>query len=140
MNPIFKNITAIIVGLIGGSVVNMLLIMVGPNVIPHPEGSDPTTMESLAESMHLFQPRHFIFPFLAHALGSLSGAIIAVLIAANRKMMLALVVGFFFLAGGIMNVFLLPSPVWFNVVDLVLAYIPMAWLGAKLTMRKRENA
>jgi hypothetical protein len=37
-----------------------------------------------------------------------------------------------FLIGGIVNVFLLPSPTWFSIVDLVGAYIPMAFIGGKI--------
>ena len=133
MNPIVKNILAVIAGLIVGSVVNMGIISISGSIIPPPEGVDLTDMESLKSSMHLFQTKHFIFPFLAHALGTLVGAFIASLIAANRKMTFAMVIGILFLAGGIANVIMLPSPLWFAIVDLALAYIPMAWLGRKLT-------
>jgi hypothetical protein len=34
--------------------------------------------------------------------------------------------------GGITNAFLLPAPIWFIALDIVLAYLPMAWLGGKL--------
>jgi hypothetical protein len=91
-----------------------------------------TTMEGLAATMHLLEPKHFIFPFLAHALGTLVGGAIAAAIAANRKLTYAIVIGVFFLAGGVLNAFWLPSPGWFNALDLVLAYIPMAWLGFKV--------
>ncbi|MEZ4803484.1 MAG: hypothetical protein R2797_11990 [Gelidibacter sp.] len=132
MNPILKNILAIVAGIILGSIVNMGIIMISGSIIPPPEGADVTTMEGLKESIHLFEPKHFVFPFLAHALGTLVGAWIAAKIAANRKMVLAMVVGLFFLVGGIMNVRMLPSPTWFTVLDLVGAYLPMAWIGGKL--------
>ena len=138
MNPIFKNILAVIAGLVFGSVVNMGIIMISGTIIPPPEGADVTTMEGLRESMHLFQPRHFIFPFLAHALGTLAGAILAALIAANYKMKIALVIGVFFLIGGIINIFLLPSPTWFAIVDIVGAYLIMAWIGGKLVTGKNK--
>jgi hypothetical protein len=51
-------------------------------------------------------------------------------------MTFALVIGAFFLIGGAMMVFMLPSPLWFSVVDLALAYFPMAWLGGKIGIRK----
>ena len=138
MNPIFKNILAVIAGMVFGSVVNMGIIMISGTIIPPPEGADVTTMEGLRESIHLFQPRHFIFPFLAHALGTLAGAILAALIAANHKMKIALAIGVFFLIGGIINIFLLPSPTWFAIVDIVGAYITMAWIGGKLVARKNK--
>ena len=131
MNPILKNILAVVAGLVLGSVVNMGLIMLSSSVIPPPDGVDVTNMESLKSSMHLFEPKHFIFPFLAHALGTLSGAFTAALIAAANKMRFALGIGAFFLLGGIVNVFMLPSPAWFTVLDLVGAYIPMGWLGGR---------
>ena len=131
MNPILKNILAVVAGVILGSVVNMGLIMLSSSVIPPPDGVDVTNMESLKSSMHLFEPKHFIFPFLAHALGTLAGAFTAARIAAGHKMKFALGIGAFFLIGGIANVFMLPSPAWFTVLDLVGAYIPMGWLGGR---------
>ena len=50
----------------------------------------------------------------------------------NYKMKFALSIGIFFLIGGTMNTFMLPSPIWFTVLDLAGAYIPMAWIGWKL--------
>jgi len=137
MNPIVKNILAVIAGLIIGSVVNMGLIMISGSVIPPPEGGDVTTMEGLKETMHLFEPKHFIFPFLAHALGTLVGAFVASTIAANNKMKFAIAIGCFFLIGGIINVVMLPSPTWFAILDIVGAYIPMAMIGGKLAIRKK---
>lgn len=136
MNPILKNILAFIAGVIAGSLVNMGIIMVSGSIIPPPEGADNTTMEGLKASMHLFQPRHFLFPFLAHALGTFAGAFVTASIAASHKMKLALGIGALFLAGGIANVVMLPSPLWFTIVDLVGAYIPMAWLAGRLAGRK----
>ncbi len=137
MASIIKNILAVIIGLVIGSVVNMGIIMVSGSIIPPPDGADVTTMEGLKASMHLFEPKHFILPFLAHALGTLVGAVVAALIAANRKMMFAMVIGLFFLAGGIANVFMLPSPIWFTIVDLCGAYIPMAYIGGKLAVKNK---
>jgi hypothetical protein len=137
MNATFKNILALVVGLVIGSVVNMSLIMISGSIIPPPNGSDVTTVEGLKASMHLFEPKHFIFPFLAHALGTFVGALVAALIAASYKMRFAIAVGVFFLAGGIANVIMLPSPTWFTILDLLGAYIPMAYLAGKLVVRKK---
>ncbi|MCB0707103.1 MAG: hypothetical protein KDC34_17425 [Saprospiraceae bacterium] len=138
MHPIARNILAITAGVVLGSLVNMGLIMLSSSVIPLPEGVDQTSMESLKASMHLFEPKHFIFPFLAHALGTLAGAYLAARIAAVQKMRFALGVGVFFLIGGIFNVFALPAPMWFVVLDLVVAYIPMAWIGGNLATKSNK--
>ncbi|MFL0353804.1 hypothetical protein [Xanthomarina sp. GH4-25] len=138
MNSTVKNILAVVAGIIIGGIVNMGLINISGSIIPPPEGVDNTTMEGLKESMHLFQPKHFIFPFLAHALGTLVGAFIAAKIAATRKMTFALVIGAFFLIGGITSVMMLPSPTWFSILDIVGAYIPMAYIGGKLAIKKNN--
>ncbi|QBA64967.1 hypothetical protein [Muriicola soli] len=140
MNPIFRNILAVIAGLVLGSAVNMLFISLNGRVITLPEGADVSTMEGLKESMSLFEPKHFIFPFLAHAIGTLIGAYFAAKIAATRKMMFAMIVGIGFLIGGIINVINLPAPAWFSTLDLIAAYIPMGWLGGRLgTKHSKKN-
>lgn len=132
MNPIVKNILAVIAGLVVGSIVNMGIVMLSGSVIPPPEGGDITTMEGLKATMHLFEPKHFIFPFLAHAVGTLIGAFVAAKLAATRNMTMALIIGVFFFVGGSINVSMLGGPLWFTVLDLAMAYIPMAYLGGKL--------
>jgi hypothetical protein len=93
-------------------------------------------MEGLKATMHLFEPKHFLIPFLVHAPGTFFGALLAALIAASQKLGLALVIGVIFLAEGIWMVMSLPSPLGFSDSVVVVAYIPMAYLGTKLGMRK----
>jgi hypothetical protein len=50
-------------------------------------------------------------------------------------MLVAGVVAGMSLLGGIMNAFQIPAPTWFLVVDLLLAYIPMGWLAARLVKK-----
>ena len=127
-----RNILAVIAGLVVGSVVNMALIAIGPMVIPPPAGADMTTMEGIQAAMPLFETQHFVFPFLAHALGTLAGALVACLIATRHKVIISFVIGVVFLLGGIAAAYMLPAPFWYEALDLIAAYIPMAWLGGKL--------
>ncbi len=132
---IIRNILAVVVGFIAGSVVNMSLVMIGPRIIPAPAGVDVSNAESIAASAHLFEPKHFVFPFLAHALGAFAGALVAFLIAASRRTVFAFVIGVLFLAGGIAASFMIPAPAWFIALDLVAAYLPMAWLATQVGRR-----
>jgi len=135
MKPIALNIIAILGGLILGSAVNMGLISIGSVLVPPPAGVDVSSMEGLANAMHLYEPKHFLFPFLAHSLGTLVGAVFAAKIAATHKLIMAFVIGIAFFAGGATMVFSLPSPLWFNALDLIFAYIPMAYLGHQLVKK-----
>lgn len=139
MNPVLKNILAIIVGAAVGSIVNMMLITISGSVIPPPAGADVTTYEGLKATIHLFKPKHFIFPFLAHALGTFAGAFVTAKLAANNKTRFSMVIGILFLFGGIANVMMLPAPMWFNVLDVAAAYIPMALLGGKLAVGRQAQ-
>ncbi len=93
MNPIVRNILAVIVGFFIGSVVNMGLVNIGTSVVALPEGADVSTMDGLRESMKLFAPVNFVFPFLAHALGTLAGAFVAAKFAVSHHMKFALGIG-----------------------------------------------
>ncbi len=135
MKTIAKNILAVILGLVIGSIVNMGIVMISGSIISPPNGADVTTMEGLKESIHLFQPKHFIFPFLAHAIGTFIGALITATVASTYKIKLALLIGMFFLIGGIINTFMIPAPTWFITFDLLLAYIPMAWIAQKQVLK-----
>jgi hypothetical protein len=117
----------------------MGLINVGPLVVSLPEGADVSTMENLRDSMKLFAPVNFLFPFLAHALGTLSGAFVAAKVAASHQVKFAIGIGVFFLIGGAMMVSMLDGPMWFNASDLLLAYIPMGYLGGILARGKRPH-
>lgn len=137
MKSVVRNILAVVIGLLVGSSVNMGIIMISGSIIPPPEGVDNTTMEGLKAGMHLFQPKHFLFPFLAHAIGTFAGALLTAIVAIKRKMFCALIVGAFFMIGGIINILMLPSPTWFTIIDLVFAYYPMAYFAAKLVPLKQ---
>ncbi len=138
MHTAIRNTLALVVGIVAGSVVNMGLINVSGHIIAPPVGADLTTMEGLEASMHLFGTQHFLFPFLAHALGTLVGALVAGLLAASQRLLLGLMIGALFMAGGIMMVIQLPSPMWFSALDIGVAYLPMGWLGAAWATRIRS--
>ena len=97
MKRILQNTLAVFVGLIIGSAVNMGLVWIGGLLIPNPPGIDTADMTNLQENIKLLPPQNFVFPFLAHALGTLSGAALAARIAASHPMTFAILIAFFFL-------------------------------------------
>src|SRR5687768_10495085 len=140
MPNVLRNVLAVVAGIAIGGVVNMALITLSPSLIPPPPGVDVNSAESLGKAMHLFEPRHFVMPFLAHALGTLAGALVAYLIAATYRARMAYVIGAVFLCGGVAASFMIPAPAWFIALDLLVAYIPMAWLAVQMGRQiKREN-
>ena len=139
MKPTYRNIRAVVAGCVIGSVVNLGLVNLGQLVVPLPEGADVSTMDSLRASMTLFSPANFLFPFLGHALGTLTGAFATAKLAASHQVKLALGLGAYFLIGGIVMVVFCGGPVWFIAGDLLLAYLPMGFLGGILAVGKGER-
>ena len=136
LNPRFKNALAVGTGILVGSFVNMAIISISDSVIPPPTNIDVSTTEGLKAAMHLFQPKHFLFPFMAHAFGTFVGSMIATKIALTHQKVPAMLVGIFFLFGGITTILMLPSPLWFAITDIIGAYLPMAYLGWKIIQNK----
>lgn len=132
-----KNIIALVIGITVGMAVNMGLIMASGHIIPAPDGVDVMDAASIKAHLHLFEPKHFIMPFLAHALGTLVGAVVVMMLAVSNHKKLAFYVGLFFLAGGVAASAMIPAPWWFIAVDLLMAYLPMAWLATQMIHPKQ---
>lgn len=137
MKSTLRNILAVIVGFIIGNIVNYHLFHYGLTVFPI--GVDINDMEALAKVFPTLSLEHYIFPFLAHALGTFVGAFLVALIAVSHKMKLAMGVGIAFLIIGIIAAIIIPSPLWYKVLDVSLGYIPMAWIGGKLIVKTSKK-
>lgn len=135
MHALARNILAVVLGLLTGGLVNMALVSTGPKVFPPPAGVDMSTPAGLAAAMPQLQPEHFVFPFLAHALGTFVGALVAYVAAGSHRPLFAWVIGILTLAGGIAASFMIPAPAWFITLDLLGAYLPMTWLAILLGRR-----
>ena len=126
MSSIIKNVLALIGGGLVGMTANMGLIITGNQLIPFSDNINPMNAMN-------WEIKYFIFPFFAHTIGTLTGAFIASKFSVSYHMLFAMCIGIFFLIGGISMVFIMPAPIWFIVIDLVFAYLPMGWLGWKIS-------
>lgn len=126
---IIKHIGLVILAILLGSIANMLTLKIGGYIIPPPQGLDTSTPEGLAAAIPLFTPYHYIFPFLAHALGTFVGAYIAYRWTSSNAWFHANLIGVVFFLGGWKMIDMLPSPMWYNCLDLIAAYFPMVYLA-----------
>ena len=126
MKQILKNIGIVIFGLIIGMIVNMALIILGGIVFVPSENFEP--MNALDWDL-----KYFIFPFLAHGIGTFSGSLTVSKLSKRSNIVLPLFIGIYFLAGGIYMASLLPAPAWFVYLDIIICYIPMALLGWEIS-------
>lgn len=128
----------LLAGLFLGGLVNMLILGVTGALVPPPEGVDPNSLESIRANIGSYSLLQFVAPFVAHAGGTLVGAFLATIIGGFTRMYAGLMVGGLFLVGGIMMIVMIPeTPLWFTATDLVLAYLPMGWLGWRVAHAMR---
>ncbi len=126
MKQVLKNIAIVILGIIIGMIINIGVIILGGIIFPPSESFEPMNAIN-------WDYKYFIFPFLAHSIGTLSGAFIVSKLSNRFSIILPLIVGFYFLSGGIYMITILPAPTWFILLDVILGYIPMALLGWKIS-------
>ena len=129
MKQTLKNIGIVILGIIIGMIINMGIIILGATIFPMTENFEPMNAMN-------WDLKYFIFPFLAHALGTFSGSFAASRLSKNHHIIIPLIVGLYFLSGGIYMVTILPAPTWFICLDLIISYIPMAILGWNLNQNR----
>jgi hypothetical protein len=103
-------------------------------VYPLPKELKPDDMNALRQYIQTLPLGAFLFVLAAHAIGPMLGAFVCALIVKERWITGSLIIGITFLIWGIINLFSIPHPVWFAVID-VLAYIPFALLGGWLGWR-----
>lgn len=133
---ILKKSLVIFISLFAGALLNGALITVSNQIIPPPIGFDLTTAEGLQAAMPHMGLKHFLFPFLAHALGTLLSALLITRFLKSQQFVFSMMAGIFFLLGGVSMVITLPeTPIWFILVDLIGAYIPMSYFGNKIARR-----
>ena len=121
-------IVAVICGIIAGGVFNMAVIMLSWAIYWPPEGADMSNPETLRTYIDSLPLPGFLLSLVAHAGGALVGGFIAALIGGRSALVLGAIVGGFFLLGGMINLYSIPRPVWFAIVDVVL-YAPCALTG-----------
>jgi hypothetical protein len=135
----WRNITAIVIGMLAGSIVNMGVIEIGSMLIPAPNGVDIENFESIKAHIHLYQPSQFLFPFIAHCIGTFITVWLFMFIASTRyPIRYVNMFGTLFFLCGVYMVYILPAPIWFNLLDLTIAYFPMAYLGYQFSIRKEK--
>lgn len=106
-----------------------VLQSIGHQIYPPPEGIDPADREAFAEIVRQMPVPALLMVLLAYAVGTFFGAWLAARIAGRPFP--ALLVGGVMMLAGISNLALVPHPLWFMVLS-VLVFVPSAWLASRV--------
>ncbi len=131
----------IIIGVIAGLVIGVLVIYaiesLGHRLYPLPPGVDLEHPEAMGEWIETLPAGAFAIILAAFVGGSFAGGLVSTLIARDRPVP-ALLVGGLLTVAGIANVMMIPHPLWFTIVS-VLVYLPAAWLGARVVPLRQSD-
>ena len=129
---ILRNILAVILGLIIGNIAIMVLHYVGMIFYPLPEGTNMSDITAIAEYVKIAPLGALLMVMFAHLGGTFLAGLSTALVSKNINT--AYIVGGFFTLAGIYNLYVLPSPWWFNIE--VILYLPAAIYGFRLIVKR----
>ena len=131
----FKSILSVLggtaIGVFTISLVQYMGTMLYP-LPPHLNVQDPAAMGTFLTNAPLGS---LFLVLMAYALGSFLAGMVASRYAPSKPVLHALLAGVILLFFGIVNLWLLPHPLWF-VVTAVLVFLPMACFGGTMSFRR----
>ena len=114
-----KNVFATIIGFfVAAATVYIFETIIGQNIFPLPEGSDPSNMEWLKNNMDKVPLGSKIFVVIAHCVGIIAGMFMAAQIS-KKSMVPSYIVGVLMLTATFATIFMLPKELWFTISDAV---------------------
>lgn len=123
-----RKFLAVLGGLVAMSVSVAAIEAISHTVYPPPIGLDFNDAAAINEYIKILPTGAFMFLLLAHFAGTFIGAVTAIKIARDGRIIWPLIVGVVALIGGAVNLVLISHPGWFMVADLC-TYLPAALLA-----------
>lgn len=131
----WRNVGAVLLGLIVGSMANMAIVMVNFQIFPMPEGMDQNDPAAMTEYISGLPTAAFLVAIAAHMAQAGLGGWVAARVGASRPVVLALVVATLTLVGGVANLLMIGGPAWMWVE--VPLYLLVGWGVGTLEARRR---
>lgn len=136
MNPTLKEVLAVLSGLVVGMILIGLLEGLGHLIFPPPAGVDLSDMEQVAIYLQNAPIVALLWVTLAWFIGAFVGGAVATLIAKEAGRRPAYLVGGILTLSGILNLVMIPHPIWFWLSILI--FIPAALIGRKVVADRQS--
>ncbi|WP_051289347.1 hypothetical protein [Chryseobacterium daeguense] len=131
-----RKISAVIGGLVAGSLCIGAIEWIGHKLYPLPEGIKADDVDAFKEYVATAPFMALLFVILAYAVGALVSGFVSTKIANDGKMRSAVICGIFFLLATVYNMVVLPTPGWFWVLGIAVWGLVLA--GYKLALNKNK--
>lgn len=130
-----KKILAVVAGVIVGSICIWAVEMLSHVLYPYPRGMKPNDMESFKNYIENLPFFGKFMVIIGYALGAVVSGFVATKIAKDDKPFSALICGIIFLIFTIYNMSVLPTPIWFWILGILVWMLVLA--GYKLALNKK---
>ncbi len=135
---IARRVGAVLAGTIVGVITIAAIEAAGHSLFPVTPELDPSKPELMAEYIKNLPLVALLFVIFAWAMGSFVGGSISTFISRDSKSITALICGGVLMLLGIFNLLAFPHPVWFWVLG-VLVYLPFAWVGYRISLKRPKK-
>jgi hypothetical protein len=139
MRTIVVGVAAVVLGLVTFFVTIMIGEMVAHMMYPIPSDVDLKNPEAVRAMVAKLPLGALVCVLLAWAAGSFAGSWVAASVAPTKKIAFGLLIGSFGLLGAILNMLMIPHPIWMWILG-VAEFLPMSYLGTVLAIRVRNMA
>ncbi len=134
-----KRVFAVVAGVMAGATAIGLIEWLSHKMYPLPGNIDPKDPEALRMLMHNMPLGALLMIILAWAAGAFIAGIITTLIVGQQALRPSLVAGTVLLLFGIINMMMLPHPIWFWILG-ILVFLPAAFIGHKIVAPKTTTS
>lgn len=131
-----KKILAVFAGVIVASICIWAVETLNHIMYPYPEGMKPNDMESFKSYVETLPFLGRFMVIVGYAVGALVSGFIATKVSKDGKPTAALICGIIFLVFTIYNMTVLPTPIWFWVLGILVWTLVLA--GYKLALNKKK--
>jgi MFS family permease len=130
-----KNALAVIAGLLAAFVVFTAIQGLGSILHPFPKDLNMQDPEAVKEYVKTLPASALVLVLAGYMLGSLVAGLVVGKVSKSPKRTLPLITGIILTAGAIANLAMLPHPVWFMVINVII-YIPFVLAGHRRSMKR----
>ncbi len=131
-----RRILSVVGGIISGSLAVMLVETLGHYLYPYPAGMKSDDMEAMKEYIPNAPFMALFFVIIAYAVAALVAGFVSTKIANDGKNRYALICGVVFIVITIINLAMLPTPIWFWVLGI--AVWALVLVGYKLALNNKK--
>ena len=137
MRSFVRSILAVIAGLVVAVIIITVFEMVNSQVYPLPPGVDPTDQEALRAVAKDIPAGAFVLVVAGWAAGALAGAWSAGRLVGRSSLVHGMVVAVLLFIFGVINMLLIPHPVW---LAGIVGFLGCGYVGARLAARPAPTA